>query len=160
MGMIPDRETIERNSRCNCALCKKIPIPKTFGSPRKCAFVDGKFTPDNWNCETANALRLLAGESWNPQPSATKLYLRRDDQSYAAIYVPSHPEDVPDGEILGPFRGGGFIVMAWYKNHGQIEFMGRIDGYPASCQALSLVEAEAAIKNLLYRSPRPRSQRR
>jgi hypothetical protein len=141
-----------------CALCDTVPVPAYYGSPRVCAFDDaGIFKSENWNCETAVELRVLAHENgFEDARSNESLYLRRDDQSYAALYVPPHPADAPDGEQYGPWRGGGFIAMSWYKNHGRTDIMIRVDprnggligeaGLP-----LILREAEAALENFRSR---------
>lgn len=40
-----------------CPRCEADPQPENFGDRRKCAFdAEGKFTPDNWNCATLNAM--------------------------------------------------------------------------------------------------------
>jgi hypothetical protein len=138
----------------NCKRCQKTPVPSNFGSPRKCAFnSNGIFTSDNWNCVTACELRALAGEGWDNKKDAESFFVRRDDRSYAAIWIPPHPEDVPDGERVGPFRGGGFIAMTWYKDRGQTEIMIRVDprdgGMPDEAGLpLTAHEAEAALENL------------
>ncbi len=69
------------------------------------------------------------------------------------MWIPPHPQDVPDGDRIGPFRGGGFIAMLWYKHHGGIESMVRVDGWDSEKRQkapnlLTLVEAEAALENL------------
>jgi hypothetical protein len=138
----------------NCKLCKETPVPDNMASPRLCAFNrDGYFTTENWCCVTALRLRALCGEASRPANEGYRLYIRRDDQSYGALWVPPHPHDVPEGERIGPFRGGGFIAMSWYKGHGQTEVMIRVDprdggqldeaGLP-----LTMREAEEAIENL------------
>lgn len=138
----------------NCKLCKQIPQPTDYLSPRLCAFDRrGNFTRENWNCETANALRQACGEDLGSKGSEESLYVRRSDQSYAAIYIPPNPEDVPDGDMVGPFRGGGFIAMSWYKSHGQVDAMIRVDPrdggmWDRAGLPLTRREAEAALENL------------
>ncbi len=123
------------------------------GSAPRCAFESGVFSSDNWNCATANALRELSGErNWQTKEKDS-LWLRRNDQSFAAMWVPAHPEDVPDGDRCGPFRGGGFIAMTWYKHRGQTEMILRVDprdgGTVDKCGLpLTIAEAEAAIENI------------
>jgi hypothetical protein len=82
-----------------CELCEQR--GKTWeGSDPTCAFVDGTFTTDNWNCATMNRLREIAEEhNWT----------HRDDTASASI-----------GFI--PFEGdeeSGYIVLTWYKRRGQ-----------------------------------------
>lgn len=65
------------------------------GDDPKCAFENGVFNPDNWNCATMNELREIA----------EKVGLTRrndlDSASFGAV----------------PFEEG-YIVMTWYKNRG------------------------------------------
>lgn len=147
------REEIERGSTAHCRLCKGTPIPENFGSSRKCAWdADGNFTKDNWNCVTEGKLRGFAFDNADVQDSYgfCRWY---EDQGYGSILVPSHPQDTPDGNRLGYFRGGGFISMTWYKRRGSIDCMVRVDSYDSEKhqtvpKLLTLLEAEAAIDNL------------
>lgn len=61
------------------------------GSPPVCAFYDGRFTGDNWNCATMNALRDKATSDWN--------------------------EDNYMGFLRGP--NGDHLIMTWYKRRGR-----------------------------------------
>lgn len=136
----------------DCARCVKRGQTWNGSAPR-CAFKTGEFSNENWNCATANNLRSLAGEDHNDAKTAESLYLYRDDQSYAALFVPPNENDIPDGEEIGPFRGGGFIAMSWYKHRGQTDMILRVDprdgGTWDKCgMPLTLAEAEAAIKNI------------
>lgn len=76
------------------------------GDDPKCAFPNGIFTPDNWNCATMNELRDIADEF-------DKTF--RDDNSCGSIgYVPMDNDYAPnDFDTYG-----GYIVMMWYKNRG------------------------------------------
>ena len=81
-----------------CRLCQER--GKTWeGSDPRCAFVDGVFTTDNWNCATMNKLRDIARD--------LPLYWRNDDfGTFGAV----------------PFEGEywqGYIAMAWYKRRGR-----------------------------------------
>ncbi len=148
-----------KGSTANCKACKETPEPDYYGSPRKCAFDEnGIFTEDNWNCVTANALRLLAGESshWgenHKESDENSFYVYRNDRSYAALWIPSHPNDIPDGKECGPFRGGGFIAMYWSKHRGQTEGIIRVDArdggqWKDAGLPLTVTEVEAALENL------------
>lgn len=93
---IPKR-VIKQMSK-QCSLCQER--GKTWnGSDPACAFKNGVFDTQNWNCATMNALRDIAehiGLYW------------RDDLSAASF-----------GAV--PFEGDkwvGYIVMTWYKNKG------------------------------------------
>lgn len=143
-----------KKGTANCRLCRETEVPSYFASPRRCAFDQkGIFTPDNWNCVTANKLRSLAGEG-TPQITTESMWVRCEDQNFSALWVPPHPDNVPDGERFGPFRGGGgLIAMSWYKSRGCTEIMIRVDPrdggtYEKSGLPLTVDEAEAAIVNL------------
>lgn len=90
--------------------------PKNFADPRRCAFPDGSFNSDNWNCATANALRGKAEgkEVWT------------DDQSAALL----------------PWNGR-FIVLGWYKSRGRTEYLGWLDG--TAFAPLTLAQAQAYL---------------
>jgi len=70
------------------------------GDPPRCAFVNGQFIPDNWNCATMNALRRLV-----EQDTVT------NDQHCAVLPLPGEFE--PEGD---------FIVLGWYKSRGSTEY--------------------------------------
>ena len=78
-----------------CQMCTER--GKTWnGSDPQCAFEDGIFNADNWNCATMNELRAIAENisiSYRHDPNAA---------SFGAV----------------PFESG-FIVMTWYKNRGK-----------------------------------------
>lgn len=88
------------SDKYQCSRCAADPEPEGFGSPRNCAFnADGSFNPDNWNCETLNALigdtpKIVHGD--DEQCEITPTYL--DDDLY-----------------------GGFIVTTRYKRRGHTE---------------------------------------
>jgi len=134
-----------------CKLCRERG-EQTNGKV-KCAFEIGEFSQDNWNCATAIEIRGLIGEGGGYLSSGRRgdnFYLYRHDQSYGALWVPPHPEDVPNGDRMGLWRGGGMIVAYWYRHYCQTELLMRLDpleprsaGYP-----LTLAEAEAAIENI------------
>lgn len=114
-----------------CNLCKKR--GKTWnGDDPKCAFVDGVFNSDNWNCATMEELRKIAEEIETTQ---------RDDNSAGSIgYLPVDNEFASDD--FNTF--GGYVVMMWYKNRGKTGnavFM--TDG---STEPLSIKHAELAIE--------------
>lgn len=82
--------------------CKRcIERGKTWqGDEPRCAFSEGVFSEDNWNCATMNDLRGKCElRHWN------------DDQYSAIVPVPAHGDD-----------SGQFIVLGWYKNRGTTEF--------------------------------------
>jgi hypothetical protein len=82
-----------------CLECQKR--GKTWsGSEPRCAFIDGVFSGDNWNCATMNKLRSL---------SYDKGFSDRDDGSAASIGVLHIPETD---------NAYGWLVMSWYKSRG------------------------------------------
>ncbi len=89
-----------------CRLCKER--GKTWsGSDPVCAFPDGTFSNDNWNCATMNRLRMIADDINRTM---------RDDNSCGSIgYVSMDADYAPDD-----YDGyGGYIVMMWYKDRGR-----------------------------------------
>jgi hypothetical protein len=76
-----------------CKLCDNTPVPTYFASPRKCAFVDGVFTFDNWNCVTMNYLRELIADAG--------ITSHNSDENIGVISIPESSD--------GVYRG--FLVM-------------------------------------------------
>lgn len=114
-----------------CKRCRER--GKTWsGDDPKCAFPKGRFTHDNWNCETMNRMRDIAHELGTTY---------RDDNSCGSIgYVPMGADYAPrDFDILG-----GYIVMTWYKERGSTgnAVVMREEG----AQELTLQHAELAIR--------------
>lgn len=79
-----------------CKLCKTT-LKSWTGGDRRCAFVYGIFSGDNWMCATMNRLRKIA--------KSARVY--GDDQSIAVIPVPE----------LGDYNSG-WLILNWYKNRG------------------------------------------
>lgn len=67
----------------------------------KCAFSNGIFSSDNWNCATMNKLREIVKKAG--------LFWRDDDMGSIGILPIDLDEFV------------GFLVMLWYKERGQVE---------------------------------------
>ncbi len=88
------------------------------GSDPRCAFSDGVFNTDNWNCATMNALRDICGKN----------YLCSEDQYASIIYsgIDCH-----------------FIVLTWYKHRGRTEGAYILSDH--ECRPITLEEAETAI---------------
>ena len=79
----------------SCPACRNR-VKDWDGDDPKCAFVDGVFSGENWNCATMNALRE-----------------RVESSSRHAVHW---NEDV--NAALLP-AGGGFLLLAWYKSRGR-----------------------------------------
>jgi hypothetical protein len=89
------------------------------GDKPQCAFPDGVFVRENWNCATANALRDLCGEWANTN----------DDQN---------------AQILKGVEECLHVCLTWYKRRGRTEgaWMMHDDRAP---EPLTLTEAERII---------------
>lgn len=81
-----------------CRMCRER--GKTWaGDEPRCAFENGLFSRDNWNCATMNALRERAEQLGS---------VFRDD--LAAGSIGCVPFEGPDDS--------GYVVMTWYKDRG------------------------------------------
>ncbi|MCK9571603.1 hypothetical protein M0R72_21815 [Candidatus Pacearchaeota archaeon] len=78
-----------------CRLCDETP-KQWVGDDRKCAFPNGVFSADNWNCATVAKLRSVANRN-----ALTKTI---EDSHFAVI--PMYPD--------------GWIVLSWYKERGRM----------------------------------------
>jgi hypothetical protein len=89
-----------------CKLCNER--GKTWnGDDPVCAFENGVFSNDNWNCATMNKLRNISEELDKSM---------RHDMSCGSIgYVPMDNDYTTDD--FDTF--GGYIVMTWYKERGR-----------------------------------------
>ena len=102
--------------KMTCELCKERGKDWDGGDP-ECAFEDGVFSPNNWNCATMNKLRELAEERETE-------YIETIDDAYACSFEKYH---YIDDQYLGviPYKGIAdipkFVVIGWYKNRGQTE---------------------------------------
>jgi hypothetical protein len=86
------------------------------GSDPKCAFPDGVFTGDNWNCATMNVLRKIAD-----------IHAVYCEDEYAALLP------YPDS--------GSFIVLKWYKRRGKTDIAAMLDGF----NPITIGQADAVI---------------
>lgn len=125
-----------------CKLCFERPVPKHYGSPRECAFdAEGKFTPDNWNCETINDLCGFGTEQYG------------DDECMDYVYCGR--EAFPDGdeEREEYVNNGGWIVMTRYKNRGCCSSAVRVgDFWPPEPLTLEVAEAVLAHYGLVSKA--------
>lgn len=82
-----------------CKMCNER--GKTWnGDDPKCAFVNGIFQTDNWNCATMSELRHVSRE--------LETNMREDLTCGSIGYVPFEGDDY-----------SGYIVMTWYKERGK-----------------------------------------
>ena len=109
----------ERCARCEVAYGSGR--PSYFASEPKCAFPNGVFASDNWNCATANLLRDAARQD---EPDGHTVW--SEDQNAALI-----PWD------------GVFVVMGWYKHRGRTEYIGVLGD--SGCRLMTIGEADAYL---------------
>lgn len=74
------------------------------GSDPKCAFENGVFNPDNWNCATIIELRKIAYDN--------NLFHTYEEESISTLPLDSTTDS-------GLSLKNGFIVMNWYKDRGR-----------------------------------------
>jgi len=112
------RKTAKSISSDNdCKLCKKRGKAWNGDNP-KCAFANGIFSNENWNCETANRLRNLTID--------TKFY--SNDQYCGVIDLD---------------ECGKFLILSWYKSRGRTEGAWVVD--QSSISPITLKEAEELL---------------
>ena len=98
--------------------CPRCKAAQTWqGSPRRCAFVSGTFSTDNWRCGTMDALR-----DWCEVDAAC------DSDQHAAFF--------PTGD-------GAFIVLGWHRFRGRTEYAGLLD--ETAVHDLTLARAEEVL---------------
>ena len=111
------------------------------GSDPKCAFPEGVFVADNWNCATMSLLRAYSGEADAEEARKLRDYQRwhvRDDLDAASFGV----LHIPDNDVIS-----GYLCMSWYKSRcktGRAIIMCDDD----EPHTLTLVEAEAILAEL------------
>jgi hypothetical protein len=107
-----------------CQLChERTPEDMAFfagGSQPRCAFPDGVFVGDNWNCETAGQIRTICtadnyGVITDELPIGVS-YQWDEDENYATI------QTARIGDCFGVF-----MYVQWYKNRGRTDIIAIID---------------------------------
>lgn len=105
------------NQKCKCSNA----IKTWKGDDRKCAFLNGVFNTDNWNCSIMNELRdLCENVVWS------------NDQNASLLPI--------DG--FGEYT---YLFLGWYKNRGRTEQAFLISD--RSTKQLALEDALKIIKN-------------
>lgn len=94
------------NTPVRCRRCIEQDQPPDCGDIR-CAFMNGTFEPDNWNCATMNTLRELGQPLGNEQGSSGPMLTYVGDQRAKLIPIDSDLQ--------------AFIVLGWYKSRGSTE---------------------------------------
>lgn len=107
----------------SCGRCEER--GKTWpGDDPVCGFPGGVFTIKNWNCATLNELRDMA------EDLGVVIY---NDDDYAALLTEPR---LPDG------RGGGYLVLKWYKHRGRTDYAGHLTD---TMETLTLAVAERTL---------------
>lgn len=86
-----------------CLACQRR-VKNWQGDDPKCAFAEGSFNADNWNCATVSYIRIL---------SVSRTQHCANEEKFAAI-------DVTEVEGLG---GAITLWVQWYKNRGRTQAM-------------------------------------
>lgn len=100
------------------------------GDDPKCAFPDGVFTADNWNCATMNALRDV-------QESRGNVTAYMDDEWAATLPVRIDPPVDGDPTVF-------FIIMQGYKRRGRVQQAYEMTDEKVA--PLTLATAESALE--------------
>lgn len=107
-----------------CTLCRET--PKNWeGGERRCAFPNGVFVSENWNCETMNRLRILEEDQIDSN------VCHSEDQK--AVLLDTDPESDPCK----------FVLLCWYKNRGRTDQAFLLGG--EGTQPLTIRAAEATL---------------
>lgn len=126
-----------------CKMCReryKGVRPAGFGSDPSCAFPDGgPFTPDNWQCATANAIRDLVE---SPHDGVIRDWSAGGDQSYAVVRLDNDYDNVP--------AYADALYVTWYKRRGRTGGMwllgdedsaeGGLPRPPTEAEALAIIK--------------------
>lgn len=104
-----------------CPACKKRG-KNWYGADPNCAFLNGVFDADNWNCATMNLLRDLYDEG---HPRVHHAW--SDDQNC----------------LMFPLEGE-FLILSWYKHRGRTEGAWIVGS--DKIRTLTLEEAEQIIE--------------
>lgn len=118
----------------DCPRC--VARGKTWeGDDPACAFESGTFSPSNWACATALAIRdLLAPDC---EPSAGVAFVFSEEQKAALVPLELERE------------GGLFLLASWYKSRGRTDVLAIVgDADSDSVVPLALAEAEEVIAHL------------
>lgn len=97
-----------------CRLCSERRQDWSGDAP-VCSFTSGLFSPEGWNCATANAIREICYEGNSNIPRGVH-YQFCEDQKYSTIKI-SEIEDATGD----PF--GLTLWVSWYKNRGRTDAM-------------------------------------
>lgn len=85
------------------------------GSDPKCAFLTGRFSPDNWSCATAGLIRELQPDLGDA-PEDGIFHKRENDQNQMLVHIKD--DCVGDGHLPGLA-----LWVSWYKSRGRTDAM-------------------------------------
>lgn len=108
-----------------CAACR-TQVQTWNGDPARCAFEQGTFSPENWNCATVARLRRYVYEGQTEMPARVD-YRYASDEKFATVNIhdlPGLPE-LPDGEPGAPLALA--LWVAWYKDRGGTDAIWLLD---------------------------------
>lgn len=112
----PQEAPSQTNYCPRCQAAYGLGRPEYFGDDPKCAFPGGgKFTPDNWQCKTADIIRDLVGEFPCAVERPEVVVTTCGDQKVATITFP----DGADLDHYDQFIPA--LVMTWYKRRGRTD---------------------------------------
>lgn len=115
-----------------CKKCSDPDYKDWVGDAPKCAFMGDRFSPENWNCGTANAIRDICYEGQQPIPQGVD-YQYYDDNKYATIKI---------YEVEG--INADALWIGWYKTRGATQAIWLLDQYdeprpPTEAECLAII---------------------
>ena len=131
-----------------CAACRAPGYKSWNGDDPKCSFQDGAaFSPDGWNCGTANLIRDVAGDNTD-YCNGWRTIWWHEDQYYSAVFI---------GDIELPSGDASTLWVTWYKHRGRTDAVWLLSEYepprlPTEADCLAIY---AARKDHLAMIPTP-----
>ena len=99
------------------------------GADPRCAFLNGVFDTNNWNCATANAIREIFDERED-----YRIYSLRDEDQNIALLSTLDFDVLPKLNAEGkPNRQPTSLWVGWYKERGRTEGMYLMFEYVPPC---------------------------
>lgn len=109
-----------------CKACVERGTPESYGSEPKCAFPNGAFTSENWNCATLNTLREIS------------------DHTYGASTTYGDDETL---EVIPLYENTfNFMIIGYYKQRGTVHTLIMLK--EGTSITPNMIEVEAVIKLL------------
>lgn len=98
----------------DCKACRER-VKNWQGGDPVCAFRNGRFNAENWNCATANLIRDLVYEGESHEAVD---YRYCEDQKYATVKIDGNP-------VVNSLA----LWVTWYKSRGRTEAMWLLNPY-------------------------------